>query len=72
MAALPDLAVSWLKSSSVVLQPQLLPADTVWGQEGANAAHGAAGGAEGRREPSCHRASLVALSKEKKGFSAEN
>lgn len=54
------------------LQPQLLAADTVWGQEGANAARGAARGAEGRWEPSCHRASLVALSKEKKEFSAEN
>lgn len=30
MAALPDLAGSWLKSSSVFLQPQLLLADTVW------------------------------------------
>jgi len=42
-----------------------------WGQKGTHTARGAAGGVEGGREPACHVASPVALSKEKKGVSAE-
>lgn len=64
-AALPDLAGSWL------LQPRLLPADTAWGQKGTHTARGDAGGAGGK-DPSCHRAPLVALSKGEKGFFAGN